>query len=123
MPTSNLLNSKRALVKLLRELTAIHGLNLPLTRDSPDADVTNAFKRVAAKVHPDKGGSLQHSQQLHAARDAWQEAVKGKANRCRPATEKAESPARPAAPMPSAHAALGPSRPDVHCGVPKVRRS
>ena len=109
MPTSNLLSSKRALVKLLRELAAIHGFNLPLTRDSPDADVTSAFKRVASKVHPDKGGSLQHSQQLHAVRDAWQEAVKGKANRCRPAAEKAGSP--------------GPSWPEVHCGVPKDRRS
>ena len=31
-----------ALAKLLRELAALHSFNLPLARDSPDADAVNA---------------------------------------------------------------------------------
>ena len=65
------LAAKRALVKLLRTLAVPYGVGLDITRDSSDADVTRAFKKVAAKAHPDKGGKLQDSQQLHATRDAW----------------------------------------------------
>ena len=61
MPTSNLLNSKRALVKLLRELSAIHGFNLPLTRDSPDADVARARRR-AHTMRLDPRGPLRRSE-------------------------------------------------------------
>ena len=48
--------AKRDLVKLLRALAGEHGLQLVLTRDSTNKQVEQAFRRVALKVHPDKGG-------------------------------------------------------------------
>ena len=47
--------AKRALVSLLLALAGAYGVPLTLTRDSPDTDVKKAWRRVSAKVHPDKG--------------------------------------------------------------------
>ena len=49
--------AKRSFVALLKTLAATYGLTLVLNRDSADADVRSAFKKVSRKVHPDQGGS------------------------------------------------------------------
>ena len=63
--------AKRALVVLLRALVATYHLHIDVTRDSPDLEVTKAFRQVAVRVHPDKGGATDDSQRLMAARDEW----------------------------------------------------
>ena len=69
--------AKRAFVNFLLALAAAYGLILNVTRDSADADLVSAFKRVVRKAHPDKGGSVADTQRLHAARDAWKDAQTG----------------------------------------------
>ena len=49
--------AKRALVSLLLRLAGKYGLSLELTRESADKDVQRAYKKVAFKTHPDKGGA------------------------------------------------------------------
>ena len=56
--------AKRAFVKLLLALAAVYGLVVNITRDSADTEIVSAFKRVARKAHPDKGGSNEDSQRL-----------------------------------------------------------
>ena len=51
-----------------------YSLAVDVRRESPDADLLRAFKRVSRAVHPDKGGRLQDQQRLNAARDQWDEA-------------------------------------------------
>ena len=50
--------ARRAFVTLLKTLAATYGVGLQLTRESSDADVRTAFRKVSAKVHPDHGGSV-----------------------------------------------------------------
>ena len=54
---SPLQQAKRALVSLLLLLASGYQIALAVTRDSPDTDVKKALKKVAARVHPHKGGS------------------------------------------------------------------
>ena len=49
--------AKRALVTLLLALARQYNIVLALNRDSKDDVVLTALKKVARKVHPDKGGS------------------------------------------------------------------
>ena len=56
MVTTPLQLAKRAFVKVLLALAAQYSVSLQLTRDSPDAHLLPAFRRVVKKVHPDKGG-------------------------------------------------------------------
>ena len=72
MPVSPVQQAKRALVALLLSLAQLYKLALTLSRESSDDAVAKAVKRVALKVHPDKGGTVLHTQELMAARDAWQ---------------------------------------------------
>ena len=52
--------AKRALVILLLPLARQYAMPaLPLSRDSPDKVVMESFKKVAKKVHPDKGGATE----------------------------------------------------------------
>ena len=74
MVCSAALLAKRALVTLLHGLAAAYGLNIRCTRDSPDATILRAFRQVALKAHPDRGGDLSHQQQLNDARGAWEAA-------------------------------------------------
>ena len=76
--------AKRALVVLLRALAAAYGARLDINRDSSDADVKKAVRAMARKVHPDKGGSTEDTQNLLAARDAWLAAGNQAAGRGRP---------------------------------------
>ena len=101
MGVSPLQAAKRALVVLLRFLAATNNIPVEVTRDSPDTDVTKAFKKVAAKVHPDKGGATEDSQRLNAARDAWKAAEKAQESRDRrQPTNRARSQASVGAVLP-----------------------
>ena len=79
--------AKRAFVLVIRALAAVYTIAVSVTRDSTDQDVEKAFRKVAVRVHPDKGGSTSDSQKLHAARDAWRESQKNTAGRGRPKAE------------------------------------
>ena len=57
-------------------LAALYALSLNLSRESTDEQVTKAYKRVALKVHPDKGGAVEHAQQVNLAKEAWEKAKK-----------------------------------------------
>ena len=48
--------AKRSLVKVLLALAVVYNVKLLITRDSPDADVVKAYKKVILKTHPDKRG-------------------------------------------------------------------
>ena len=66
-----LISIEREFSKVLLTLAALCSCRLEVNRDSPDALLRKAFKRVALKTHPDKGGQLQHAQALNAAKEAW----------------------------------------------------
>ena len=46
--------AKRALVALLRTLAAAYACAVPATRDSADAEVASAYRKVSRKVPPDR---------------------------------------------------------------------
>ena len=71
------------------ELAGLYGLVLNVNRDSDDTLVTSACRRLARKVHPDKGGSTQHAQRLLNAKDVWEQARKAARSRGRRATARA----------------------------------
>ena len=73
---SNIDTAKRALVALLKSLAGIYSLVVGLTRESADAEVRAAYKQVARKAHPDKGGAPEHQKALNAARDTWEDALR-----------------------------------------------
>ena len=68
--------AKRAFVKVLLELASQYCVSLQLTRDSPDAHLLPAFRRVVKKVHPDKGGREEDAKKLHSAKDNWEAAAR-----------------------------------------------
>ena len=76
MVVSPALHARRAFVKVMIALAAVYGVLLGVTRDSPDAAVVQAHKKLVRKVHPDKGGTKEHAQQLQAARELWTNAKK-----------------------------------------------
>ena len=53
---SALLAAKQALVLVLRALALTYGVAVDINRDSSDQSVAAAFRNVARKAHPDKGG-------------------------------------------------------------------
>ena len=65
MVVSPAMQARRALVKLLLVIASVYTVVVNLRRDSPDADVERAFKKVFLKAHPDKGGSEEHAKQLN----------------------------------------------------------
>ena len=64
--------AKRALVKVLLTLASKYGVALQVNRDAEDKDVLSAYKRVALKAHPDKGGTNKDFQKLQAAKEKWE---------------------------------------------------
>ena len=63
---SKLDESKRAFVKLLRSLAVTFGCGAAvdgLSRDSTNAEVKQAYKKLARKVHPDKPGGSNYMPQ------------------------------------------------------------
>ncbi|CAE7507963.1 unnamed protein product, partial [Symbiodinium natans] len=89
MPANLKQRAKRALVTLLLALAGAYGLQVTLTRESTDVEVTRVFRRVSIKVHPDKGGAAADAQRLNAARDAWVQASQGTKPPGRPAHAQA----------------------------------
>ena len=71
---------KRAFVKVLLRLAALYKFVCGVNRDSTDAQVESAFRKVAAKCHPDKGGDPEHAKELHAARDEWKKGPRATSN-------------------------------------------
>ena len=61
----------RQFVKTLLSLAAVYSLSPPMTQDSTDDDVVKACKRLSLKVHLDKGGLLEHAQEINTAEGAW----------------------------------------------------
>ena len=74
MPVSAVQQARRALVKVLLALAATYGLVLALSQRSSDADVVGGYRKLARRVHPDKGGSVQDMQRLQNAKDEWEAA-------------------------------------------------
>ena len=70
MPSATIL-AKRALVRLLLSLATAYRVRVNVSRESEDKAVLTAYKRVALKVHPDKGGRTQDFQKLQDAKDKW----------------------------------------------------
>ena len=94
--------AKRALVSLLHRLALLYAVTLGVKRDSPDAEVKRAFRKVCKKSHPDRGGNKAHQQELNSAYAAWETAQ-------RAAEEKAASRVR--------HSKGGQSRDQFQIGV------
>ena len=67
--------ARRSLVALLKALAKTYGVVLALTRDSSDAQIKTAVRKVSLKAHPDHGGSEEDQKLLNRTRDAWREAV------------------------------------------------
>ena len=76
MTVSSVQTAKRTLVSILLKLGRQYSVTVLVNRDSPDKDVQSAFRRVAVKAHPDKGGSTLHTQELLTARENWEKAKK-----------------------------------------------
>ena len=76
--------AKRVLVKVLKALAVKHKLCMDLNRDSTERQVHQAFKRVALKTHPDKGGDQTYFQRLSVAHGAWQDLLKNRSSAGRP---------------------------------------
>ena len=61
---------------VILHLASVYGIALAINRECPDDDLVKAYRKVALRCHPDKGGSTAHTKKLNAARDAWKEAQK-----------------------------------------------
>jgi hypothetical protein len=91
MAVSPLQRAKRAFVIVLQSIAAAYSVQLDVTRESADNLVTSAFRRVAKKVHPDKGGKLVDSQRLLAARQLWEDALRAAGANGRPVSGKSSA--------------------------------
>ena len=69
-------SAKRVLVALLKSIAAVYSLTLSLTRESTEAEIRSAFRKVSKKAHPDHGGKKEHQAALNTARDTWEDATK-----------------------------------------------
>jgi len=65
--------AKRALVTLLRRLASQYAVTLDLTRDSLDADVHTAYRKVSGKTHPDRGGRERDRESITRERERERE--------------------------------------------------
>ena len=81
MPSSLLTQATRAFVKFLLTLAQVYELALTVNRDSSEKDLLKAYKRVALKAHPDKGGANKDFKTLRAAREKWEALRATKAER------------------------------------------
>ena len=76
--------AKRAFVKVLLSLAAAHSVSVGVNRDSEEKALLTAYRLVAKKVHPDKGGTKKEFTKLQAAKETWEKALKETAPRGRP---------------------------------------
>ena len=94
MPTSAVQLAQRALVVLLHALAQVYDVWVTCARTSPDAAVLKDFRRLVLKARPDRGGSVEHQQQLNDARAAWERAQQGNAGVVVAAGAGADAPQR-----------------------------
>ena len=80
MPTSKLGAATRAFVSTMLSVARCYALPLGINRDSSTEQLRAAFRKLLLKVHPDKGGSKDHTQKLQAARGTWDKARKDAAD-------------------------------------------
>ena len=71
----------RPFVKVLLTLARVYKIALAINRDASEKDLTKAYKRVALKAHPDKGGSDDHFKTLQASKEKWETLRATKADR------------------------------------------
>ena len=90
MPCLLLTLAKRACVKVLLALASSYSVAVQVNRDTPDHAVLTAYKRVALKVHPDKGGTNEDFQKLQAAKEKWERAKTDSAPPGRPQPASAD---------------------------------
>ena len=53
-------------------LALVYKVVVALERDSTDAQVRTAYRKVSARTHPDRGGDEEHQKVINAAHDEWQ---------------------------------------------------
>ena len=92
MAASLLTRAKRAFVSVLLATAARFGLDLGVNRDADEGSLAAAYRRVAKKAHPDKGGNTQAFQKLQAAREAWDAARQNSPAAGRPPTREHTDP-------------------------------
>ena len=62
-------------------LARVYKIALAINRYASEKDLTKAYKRVALKAHPDKGGSDDHFKTLQASKEKWETLRATKADR------------------------------------------
>ena len=60
--------AKRAFVTVLLALAAAYGVPVAVTRESPDAALLRAYRRLLLRVQPDRGGTGDDQRKLQGAR-------------------------------------------------------
>ena len=68
MPLSVRQSAKRAFVAVLLEVARLYAVPTAVNRDSLDAQVLAAYRKVILKAHPDKGGLQLFSRSPRARR-------------------------------------------------------
>ena len=68
---SRLLRATRALVSELLSLAKAYKVVVDANHDSEAKEALKAYRRVALKVHPDKGGNTSKFQKLQARKEEW----------------------------------------------------
>ena len=58
-------------MKVLLAIGRVYAVALSVNRDSPHPELLKAYKRVALKAHPDKGGTNEHFRALQTAKEKW----------------------------------------------------
>ena len=79
MPCSRLTLATRALVAVLLSFAKAYNVNVSATRDSEEKEILKAYRRVALKLHPDKGGDTAKFQKLQTLKEEWDIARKSNA--------------------------------------------
>ena len=74
MPCSPLAAAKRAFVTVLLSVAAAYRIAVQVNRELEDKVLLAAYRRVALKAHPDKGGRKKDFQRLQGAREKWETA-------------------------------------------------
>ena len=77
MPVSKIGVATRAFVAVLFLLARSCEIALEVNRDSSPERLVKAYKKLLLKVHPDKGGKKEDTQNLQAAKEEWERARKG----------------------------------------------
>ncbi len=79
-------------MSLLLSLALLYGVSLDVNRDSGDHIVKASFRKLAKKVHPDKGGNAEDAKRLFNAKEAWEAAKSSKNVGGRPPSKDKQGP-------------------------------